>query len=98
MKLVENYAEWKDAVQAVLDQLRAVEPYLNDAGKERKDVMITLLDFANYCDTAAELLEWIKSREGMDKYDDQRLSSCHARLPIRRLEWIAEREKKPQGG
>lgn len=98
MKLVENYAEWKAAVQSILDQLYAVERYLNEAGKERKDVMMTLLDFANYCDSAAELLEWIESREGMDQYDDQRLSSYHARSPIRRLKNIAESEKKTQGG
>lgn len=37
-------------------QLRAVEPYLNDAGIECKAVMATLLEFANFCNTAAELL------------------------------------------
>lgn len=98
MKFVENYTEWKAAVQAILKQLRAVEPYLNDAGKERKDVMATLLDLANFCDTAAELMAWIESREGMDQYDNKRLSSHHAQSPIRRLKKIAEGTEKQQGG
>ncbi len=94
MKYVKSYVEWKEAVQTTLNQLRAVECYLNDAGKERKDVMVTLLSYANYCDTASELLEWIKSREGMDQYDNQRLSSHHAQTYIRRLRMIAETADK----
>lgn len=73
-----------------MDQLRAVELYLNDAGKERKDVMVTLLNLANFCDTAAELLVWIESRNDMDEYENQCLSSYHAQSPIRRLKKIAE--------
>jgi len=81
-------------MQTTLNQLRAVECYLNDAGKEHKDVLVTLLSYVNYCDTATELLEWIKSRKGMDKYDNQRLSSHHAQPYIRRLCRIAETAEK----
>lgn len=97
MKAVRNYAEWKAAVQAIGGQLRAVEPYLNEAGIERKAVMATLLEFANFCDTAAELLKWIESREGMNRYENERLSSPHAESPILRLRLIAA-EDKTQGG
>lgn len=93
MKTVENYTEWKEAVQTDLSQLRAVEFYLNDAGKERKFVMITLLNLADFCDTATELLEWIESRKDMDWYENMLLSSYHAKSPIRRLRKIAETDK-----
>ena len=93
MNPVENYSEWKAAVQTVLGQLRAVEPYLNDAGRERKDAMATLLSFADFCDTAEELLAWLESGKDMDQYDKQRLRSFHAQSPIRRLRKIAEMEE-----
>lgn len=98
MSFVENYTEWKAAVQAASDELRAVDRYLNDAGKERKAVMETLLDFANYCDTASELLEWIESREGMNRHDSEQLSSIYACSPIRRLKKIVEGTEKAHGG
>lgn len=93
MKIVQNYADWKAAVQEILSQLHAVEFYLNDAGKVRKNVMITLLNLANFCDTAAELVEWIESREGMDRHENELLSSNHAQSPIRRLRLIAAADK-----
>jgi len=94
METSENFAEWKEAVQANLNQLQAVAPYLNDSGKERKEVMTTLVNLACFCNTAGELLQWIECREDMDRQDIQRLSSYHAQSPIRCLRRIVEAADK----
>lgn len=90
MSEIKNYADWQAAVEAECDKLRAVDRYLNEAGKERKDVMATLLDLADYCDTAAELLAWIESRKDMSRYYIQWLDSHHARVAIRKLRGLVK--------
>jgi len=35
MRLVRSYAEWKEAMEATLNQLRAVECRLNNAGAKK---------------------------------------------------------------
>ncbi len=88
MKIVANYEEWKSAVQAEVDKLRAVRPYLNKSGEDRLNVMIELLSLSDFCDTAAELVEWIKTREGLNRYENEHLNSAHAQTPIHRLQKI----------
>lgn len=90
MSEIKNYADWEAAVKAEYDKLRVVDRYLNEAGKERKDVMAMLLDLADYCDTAAELLAWIESRKDMNKYYRRWLDSHHARSAIRRLRGLVK--------
>lgn len=60
MKIIETFAEWNSAVQAEVNKLRAVRPYLNKNGEERLDVMIELLSLASFCTTATELTARIK--------------------------------------
>lgn len=90
MSKIQTYAEWKDAVQRVFDQLRVVDIYLNEEGKERMAAMHTLLDLASFCDTSASLLAWIESREDMSEDEKQHLLSRHVKLPTRRLHDIVQ--------
>lgn len=87
---MKTYAEWRAAVQTTYNQLRAVDIYLNESGKERMNVMRTLLDLASFCKSPAELLVWIEDRKDLAKCEEQLMSSRHASLPIRRLRDISQ--------
>ena len=90
MNKTDDYTTWKAKVKLQCDQLRAVDIYLNEEGKDRMVVFTTLLDLAAFCETAADLLTWIESQEAMSEETKQHLSSFHAKLPIRRLRKIVQ--------
>lgn len=89
--MVTNYTEWKAAVTAEHKKLFDVSHYLNDNGEERKRVFSTLTSLADFCETPEELLAWIKSRDGFDKYDMAAIESGHATLAIKALRKIAKK-------
>lgn len=89
--MVTNYAEWKSAVTAEHKKLVEVSYYLNDDGKERMQVFSTLVSLAHFCETPEELLAWIESRDGFDKYDVSAVESGHTALAIKSLRKIAKK-------
>ena len=91
---VTNYAEWKAAVAAEHKKLFEVSHYLNENGEERKRVFSTLTSLADFCETPEELLAWIESKDGLDKYDVAAVESDHARLAIKALRNIAKKDDK----
>lgn len=92
--MVTNYAEWKAAVTAEHKKLAEVSYYLNDNGKERMRVFSILANLAQFCETPEELLVWIESRDGFDKYDVAAVESGHATLAIKALRRIAKKDDK----
>ena len=90
---IKNYTDWQAAVQAECGRLRSVERYLNEEGEERLAVFSLLINLACFCDTAEELLAWIKCREGLNQHEILCLSSSHAAAPIRMLHIIDESEE-----
>lgn len=94
--MVTNYIEWKAAVAAEHKKLAEVSYYLNDNGKERMRVFSILANLSQFCETPEELLAWIESRDGFDKYDVSAVESCHATLAIKSLRKIVKNggEKK----
>ena len=96
MKIASTYDEWKAAVYAEADKLRAVRLYLNGIGRKRMDDMAFLGNLSEFCGSAAELAEWIDSKDGMDREDLERLESDHLRLTISRLRKIAAKETRDQ--
>ena len=92
--MVTNYAEWKVAVTAEHMKLAKVSYYLNDNGRERMRVFSLLGNLATFCETPEELLAWIESRDGFDKYDVSAVESCHARLAIKSLRNIVKKDEK----
>lgn len=72
-------------------KLVEVNYYLNDNGKERMRVFSVLENLAAFCETPEELLAWIESREGFDKYDIASIESGHATLAIKSLRNISQK-------
>lgn len=91
LKKVTNYVEWKAAVTAEHKKLAEVSFYLNDNGKERMRVFNILENLSQFCETPEELLAWIESRDGFDKYDVFALESSHATLTIKSLRKISKK-------
>lgn len=89
---VQNYDEWKQAVNTERNKLSEVRHYLNENGTERYRVFVTLANLSDFCGSASELLAWIESKEGFTKYDISYLESGHASLPLRSLRKIASQE------
>lgn len=90
--MVNNYEEWKRAVNTEHHKLSEVSHYLNENGTERYRVFATLLNLSSFCETADELLAWIESKEGFDRFDIACLKSGHASLPIWSLRKIANQK------
>lgn len=88
--MITNYAEWKAAVTAEHKKLFEASHYLNENGEERKRVFSTLASLADFCETPEELLAWIESRDGFDKYDVAAVESGHATLAIKSLRKIVK--------
>lgn len=87
-----TFEQWKDACHKEYTQLYNVFTYLNDKGQERYYAFGNLYDLACFCESAAELVEWIDSREGLDEYQRDRLDADQAARPIAKLRRIAEKE------
>lgn len=92
--MVTNYAEWKAAVTAEHKKLAEVSYYLNDNGKERMRVFSILANLAQFCETPEELLAWIESRDGFDKYDVSAVESAYATLAIKSLRKISKKAEQ----
>ena len=92
--MVTSYDEWKAAVTTEHMKLVEVNYYLNDNGKERMRVFSVLENPAAFCETPEELLAWIESREGFDKYDIAAIESGHATLAIKSLRNISRKGGK----
>lgn len=88
--MVTNYIEWKSAVSAEHKKLFDASYYLNENGKERKWVFSTLENLSQFCETPEELLAWIESRDGFDKYEVAAVESVHAILAIKSLRKIVK--------
>ena len=87
--MVQNYAEWKEAVNKEDRRLSDVRDYLNNYGMDRLKAFRTLNELTYFCQTASELLEEIRTSK-KDKDMKKALESAHALGPIKRLEWIVE--------
>ena len=92
--MVKTYQEWKEAVVKEHDKLHAVLDYLTPDGKERMLVFGTLLNLDCYCSSAKELLEWIETKEGLEREDIKYLASPHASQPISALRRVVKLEEE----
>lgn len=90
--MLRTYEEWKAGVVSEHDNLHKVVDYLNPDGKERMLVFDMLLNLDCYCSSAKELLEWIETKEGLDKDDRKLLDSPYARHPINALRRVVKLE------
>ena len=86
---ITNFAEWIEAAKAEHRKLYDVDFYLNEKGLERMRAFDQLLGMAAFCVDAGELVEWIDSKEGLDKHEIARLESAHVAGAIKRLRKIA---------
>ena len=66
--------------------------YLTANGKERMLVFGLLLNLSCYCNSAAELINWICTKDGMEKEDLNLFSSPHSNQPINALQRVAKLE------
>lgn len=87
---VKNYEEWVQAVNAEHRKLSELSYYLNEGGRSRMDAFATLGNLADFCATPEELLTWIESKEGLDKYDVAHLESGHVMSAISALRRIVK--------
>ena len=92
--MVKTYPEWKAAVISEHDKLTAVQYYLNQDGKERMLVYGMLLNLDCYCTSAKELLEWIETKDGLEKEDIKLLDSPHAVQPVNALRRVVKLEEE----
>lgn len=87
--MVQNYAEWKEAVEKEYSRLSDVIDYLNYSGMERLRVFRTLSEMAEFNQSAADLLEDI--RTSAKRVDVKKMmESFHAGRALKTLEKIAE--------
>lgn len=91
--MVTTFEEWKAACEKEHSKLTEVTHFLNENGKERMLVFGLMINLAGYCSSAEELLEWIETKEGLEKEDLLLLDSHHARAPISSLRKVADLEK-----
>lgn len=89
----ENYQAWVDAVKKERDKLFAVRYYLSTEGTARYSAYETLLGLTVYCDTAAELMEFLDQKHSLHIDTQKNLSSPHLILPLKNLELLAKEEK-----
>ena len=92
--MVKTYPEWKAAVISEHDKLTAVQYYLNQDGKERMLVYGMLLNLDCYCSSAKELLEWIETKDELEKEDIKLLDSPHAVQPVNALRRVVKLEEE----
>ncbi len=90
MAMVQNYEEWKAAVEKEYSRLSDVIDYLNDSGMERLRVFKTLSEMAEFNQTAAELLDDIRISEKEEEDVQKMMESFHAGRAIKTLEKIAK--------
>lgn len=89
VNMVQNYAEWKEAVEKEYSRLSDVIDYLNYSGMERLRVFRTLSEMAEFNQSAADLLEDI--RTSAKRVDVKKMmESFHAGRALKTLEKIAE--------
>lgn len=90
---ITTFEAWTEAVRAEYLKLADVHQYLNEAGLARYYAYANLYDLANFCTSAAELVEWIDSKEGLDAHQIEALSmEGPAARPVAKLRRIAEKE------
>lgn len=88
MMKINNYAEWKQAVQRQYEPFREVSSlYLNESGKKILRAFGTLTRFTEFCDTAEEFLNLIDS---LDECRRTELLNGDAAAPISALRKIRE--------
>ena len=90
MAMVQNYEEWKAAVEKEYSRLSDVIDYLNDSGMERLRVFKTLSEMAEFNQTAAELLDDIRNSEKEEEDVQKMMESFHAGRATKTLEKIAK--------
>lgn len=88
--MVQNYVEWKEAVEKEYSRLSDVINYLNDSGMERLRVFKTLSEMAEFNKTAAELLNDIRTSEKEEVDVKRAAESFHAGRAIKTLEKLAK--------
>ena len=92
MAKIKNFTDWKAAVRAEYDRLDAVMEWLSNEGEQRRLTYYYLWENATYCESASDMLEWLKTQEGMNRYEKAALESHFAETPLARLRDIARQE------
>ena len=90
---IATFDAWTEMVRAEYQKLYDIAEYLNEKGLARYYAYCNLYDLASFCTSAAELVEWIDSKEGMSANQIEALSlEGPAARPIGKLRRIAEQE------
>ena len=76
--MVKTYDEWKAACENEHFRLSEMSYYLNPNGKERMLAFGLLLNLTGYCDSGKERLDWIDTKDGLQKEDIKLLETGHA--------------------
>ena len=90
--MVQSFEEWKKACENEHFRLSEMSYYLNQNGQERMLAFGLLLNLTGYCDSADELLDWIESKEGLEREDIRLLETDHANHLIHSLRRLVEQE------
>jgi hypothetical protein len=90
--MVKTYDEWKAACENEHFRLSEMSYYLNPNGKERMLAFGLLLNLTGYCDSGKELLDWIDTKDGLQKEDIKLLETGHASHLIHSLRRVVEQE------
>ena len=86
--MLNNYTEWKQAVQRQYEPFRVVSSlYLNESGKKMLRAFGTLTRFTEFCDTAEEFLNLIDSLDQCER--TQLLNNIDAAAAIEALRKIS---------
>lgn len=90
---ITTFETWAEMVQAEYLKLFDVHQYLNEKGLARYYAYANLHNLAGFCTSAAELANWLDSKEGLEDYELRALSmEGPAARPINKLRQIAARE------
>lgn len=94
--MVTTFIEWKDFCVQEYEKLHGVIDYLTAEGKEKMLVYGLMMNLACYCDSAAELAEWIETKKDLEKEDLKLLESVYANRPISHLKKVAKLESSEE--
>ena len=90
---ITTFETWTEMVKTEALKLYDVHQYLNEKGRTRYYAYRNLYDLAVFCSSAAELIEWIDSKEELEDHVVKSLSlEGPAARPIGKLRRLAEQE------
>lgn len=89
---MKDFIEWRGAVRKEYLRLRDVEPYLNATGLLRVNSLRVILGYADFCETATELVEWFKTGTGISDDHITAITNANVNHILNALHRTAKKE------